>query len=153
MGRSKGTQVSRNDTQAVTQDKKTRCALPAQRVSFLSPTYVSTGATDLIGNPPALSPSLAGSHRIGGRTATDSFTKLTNLGSSANLLKSSLFQPSQLHFAHSRFVHSQTSHHTPACLCPSIGNDRANSAGSFLSRQRCVVRGKFGESAKVRRRS
>src|SRR6185436_72005 len=54
------------------QTEKTRCALPfAAGFPAWSPTYVITGATDLVGSPPALSPSLAGFHRTDNPKAVD----------------------------------------------------------------------------------
>jgi hypothetical protein len=53
--------------------EKTRRALPfAAGLSFWPPTYVITGATDSVGSPLALSPSLAGSHRTDNPKAVDS---------------------------------------------------------------------------------
>jgi len=60
-------------------NRKPAALSPSRRVFRLSPTYVITGATELflqidVGSPPALSPSLAGSQRIGGREAADPLT-------------------------------------------------------------------------------
>jgi hypothetical protein len=73
--------VSYNESQAgfrsdmKLQTKKPAALSPSRRVFRSSPTYVITRATDSIGDPPALSPSLAGLLCIGGREAADLVTQ------------------------------------------------------------------------------